>query len=120
MLRPIPARILSDTCTVKVPAGLDIWQNVTYGETVVRKVHLQHENRVARTKDNTDVTLNATLFVDARLSAPSLDWDALMTTAEQNGGQLVVIVGDHTYKAISVDSVPDDQGKLHHVEVALV
>lgn len=119
-MRPIPTRILTQTATVQVPASMDMWQNITYTDYVVDKVHLQATNEVRKTKDNTEVVLRSILFVDARLSMPKLNYDALIKEAEANGDTMKVTVAGNTYTALSVDAVPDDTGKIHHWEVGLV
>ena len=120
MLRPIPSRILRSTATVKVCNGVDVYQNQTYDEYTVSKVHLQPTNEIRKTQDNTDCTLRSILFVDAKTSTPSLDWCALLQTAQRLPGDMRVIVRDVEYTVIGVDEVRDDTDNLHHWEVSLV
>ena len=120
MLKPIPAKILKSTATVKVCSGVDRYQNQTYTEYEVKRVHLQPTNEIRKTQSNTDVTLRSILFVDARTSTPFLDWCALLQTAHDNNGDLRVIVRGVTYTALSVDELRDDTDNLHHWEVGLV
>ena len=120
MLKPIPARILRTTATVKVCSGVDRYQNQTYTEYALKRVHLQPTNEIRKTQDNTDITLRSILFVDARTSAPFLDWCALLQTAHDNLGDMRVIVRNETYTVIGVDELRDDTDNLHHWEVSLV
>lgn len=120
MLKPIPSRILKSTATVKVCSGVDRYQNQTYTEYTVNKVHLQPTNEIRKTQDNTDITLRSILFVDAHTSTPKLDWCALLQTAHVNLGDVRVIVRGVEYTAAAVDELRDDTDTLHHWEVALV
>lgn len=120
MLKPIPSRILKSTATVKVCSGVDRYQNQTYTEYTVSKVHLQPTNEIRKTTDNTDVTLRSILFVDAHTSTPFLDWYALLQTAHINLGDMRVIVRDQEFTVIGVDELRDDTDCLHHWEISLV
>lgn len=120
MLKPIPARILRSTATVKVCSGVDRYQNQTYAEYTVKKVHLQPTNEIRKTQNNTDCVLRSILFVDARISTPALDWDALFRQAQSNTGDMRVIVRGVEYTVFSVDALRDDTDNLHHWEVGLV
>ena len=120
MLKPIPSKILRSTATVKVCSGVDRYQNQTYTEYTVSKVHLQPTNEIRKTQDNTDITLRSILFVDAHTSTPFLDWCALLQTAHNNMGDMRVIVRGTEYTALSVDELRDDTDNIHHWEVGLV
>lgn len=120
MLKPIPSRILKSTATVKVCSGVDRYQNQTYTEYTVKKVHLQPTNEIRKTQDNTEVTLRSILFVDAHTSAPRLDWCALLRQAHLKLGDMRVIVRGDEYTVIGVDELRDDTDNLHHWEVSLV
>lgn len=119
MLKPIPSKILKSAATVKVCSGVDRYQNQTYTEYSVKRVHLQPTNEIRKTQDNTDISLRSVLFVDARISTPKLDWCALLKTAHENLGDVRVIVRGVEYTVISVDELRDDTDTLHHWEVSL-
>ena len=120
MLKPIPSKILRSTATVKVCSGVDRYQNQTYTEYTVNRVHLQPTNEIRKTQDNTDCTLRSILFVDARKSTPVLDWCNLFQTAHINKGDLRIIVRGEEYTAVGVDALRDDTDTLHHYEVGCV
>lgn len=120
MLKPIPSRILKSTATVKVCTGVDLYQNQTYEEYTVRRVHIQPTNEIRKTQTNTDCVLRSVLFVDARTSTPHLDWFALLEQAHENGGDMRVTVRGQEYTVLSVDALRDDTDILHHYEVGLV
>lgn len=120
MLKPIPSRILRSNATVKVCSGVDRYQNQTYTEYTVKKVHLQPSNEIRKTQDNTDVVLRSILFVDAHTSSPCLDWADLLRTAHINRGDVRVVVRGVEYTALAVDELYDDTDCLHHWEIALV
>ena len=119
MLRPIPARIMRSTATVKACTELDRYQNQTYSEYIVKNVHLQPTNEIRKTADNTDCTLRSILFVDRKHSTPTLDWWQLFETAHNMGGDLKVIVRGEEYTVFSVDELRDDTDSFHHWEIGL-
>ena len=120
MLTPIPSRILRSTATVKACTGIDRYQNQTYTEYTIHKVHVQPTNEIRKTPNNTDCTLRSILFVDARKSTPFIDWDAIFTTAQQLSGDVRVIIRGVEYTVQSVDALRDDSDILHHYEIGLV
>ena len=120
MLKPIPSKILKSTATVKVCSGVDRYQNQTYTDYTVKRVHLQPTNEIRKTAENTDIVLRSILFVDARISQPNLDWCSLLQTAHINKGDMRVTVRGEEYTAIGVDALRDDTDNLHHWEVSLV
>ena len=119
MLRPIPAKIMRSTATVKACTGLDRYQNQTFTEYTVKNVHLQPTNEIRKTADNTDCTLRSILFVDRKHSTPTLDWWALFSAAHSIGGDVKVIVRGEEYTVFSVDELRDDTDQFHHWEVGL-
>ena len=127
MLSPIPRRILRDTLTLSVPSGFDRYQN-PLNPTVykVQNVHIQNDNTTHRTAQNTEVSLLAVLFVDARYSTPALDYWALQEAAQAAGGVMTCTVTDRRggvtgpYNVLVVDGLPDDEANLHHWELGLV
>lgn len=120
MLRPIPARILRSTATVKVCNGTDMYQNQTYTTYIVNHVHLQPEERIIKGIDDTDQHLTSTLFVDARHSKPDLNWRALLQQAHDLGGDMRVIVRGTEYTVVTADGLRDDTDMLHHWEIGVV
>ena len=119
MLPPIPARILRSTATVKACTGTDLYQNQTYATYIVSRVHLQPTTDIRKTPTNTDQQLRSLLFVDARRSTPSLDWEGLLRTAHKHGGDVRVIVRGEEYTVLDIDALRDDSDRLHHWEIAL-
>lgn len=119
MLKPIPAKILRSTATVKVCTGIDRYQEQTYSEHTIRHVHVQPTNEVRKTPSNTDCTLRSILFADARHST-AFDWWAQFKSAHENAGDVRVVVGGVEYTVFSVDALKDDTDQLHHWEIGLV
>ena len=119
MLRPIPAKILRSTATVKACTSLDRYQNPTYSEQTVKKVHLQPTNEIRKTPDNTECTLRSILFADGRHST-AFDWFGVFNTAHSLGGDVKVIVRNVEYTVFSVDELRDDTDSFHHWEIGLV
>ena len=119
MLRPIPAKILRSTATVKVCTGIGQYQNQTYTEYTVKRVHIQPTERIVKTTSNTDQQLSAVLFVDTRISSPALDWRALLEQAHNLGGDMRVIIRGVTYTVAACDGLRDDTDRLHHWEISM-
>ena len=105
---------------MKYCTGIDRYQNQTYTTETVSKVHLQPTNEIRKTESNTDCTLRAILFVDARTSTPALDWCGLFRSAHMIPGDMRVIVRGVEYTVIGIDELRDDTDNLHHWEVSLV
>ena len=120
MLKPIPSKILRSTATIKVCSGVDAYQNQTYTEYTVKRVHLQPTNEIRKTQTNTDCVLRSILFVDARTSTPFLDYYALLQTAHNLGGDVRVVVRNEEYTVLTVDALRDDSDRLHHFELGLM
>lgn len=120
MLRPIPAKILRTTATVKVCNGVDMYQNQTYTIYTVDKVHLQPTERIVKSTDNTDQQLSGILFVDVRHSSPALNWAALLHDAHALGGDMRVVVRGIEYTVMMADLLRDDTDKPHHWEIGVV
>ena len=119
MLRPIPPRILRSTATVEVCTGTDMYQNQTYTTYTVKRVHLQPTERIAKSRENTDLQLTGVLFVDVRISSPALDWRALLEQAHDVGGDMRVTIRGVTYTVAAADGLRDDTDRLHHWEIQL-
>lgn len=119
MLKPIPAKILRSTATVKVCNGTDMYQNQTYDEYTVKRVHLQPTERIVKSKTNTDQQLSSILFVDIRHSSPALNWAALLKQAHELGGDMRVIVRGFEYTVAMADLLRDDTDRPHHWEISL-
>ena len=119
MLRPIPARILRSTATVKACTGVDRYQNQTYTDYTLKNVHLQPTNELKKTAVNTSNVLRAILFVDRKHSSPALNWNDLFLTAQRLAGDIKVIVRGIEYTVFSVDELRDDTDCFHHWEIGL-
>lgn len=119
MLRPIPAKIMRSTATVKACTGMDKYQNQTFSEYTIKRVHLQPTNEIRKTADNTDCVLRSILFADSHNSTP-LDWWGLFNTAHEMGGDVKVTVRGQEYTVFSVDELRDDTDTFHHWEIGLM
>lgn len=127
MLRPIPQSLLGDLAIIKVCTGMDKWQNPSWQEYTVKNVHLQNTNEVKKSKENTEVVLRATLFIDAKRSIPELDYEQLVRQSEEKGKPMRAIVYNSSgekygeYEVIIVDPVPDVPAtRTHHTELGMV
>ena len=117
-MRPIPARIMRSTATVKAGTSKDLYQTPVYTEYTVKGVHLQPTNEIRKTPTNTDCVLRSILFADNRNSTP-LDWWALFNTAHELGLDMKVVVRGQEYTVFSVDELRDDTDAFHHWEIGL-
>ena len=111
---------MTHTCTLLAPTGSDAYgavQTVNYG---LRKVNIQPTHSVVKSRDDKEVRLNAVLFYAPRLSSPYVDFSALQSRADEANAQMKVVYGGLTYTVETVDLLPDDEGRLHHVELGLV
>ena len=120
MLKPIPRSILAHAVALKIATGTDEWQNPTYRTVIVSNVYLEQNLAFRKTTENTERTRRATLFVDARLSTPVLNWDLLADQSERAGAPMVVECGTRVYTVDGVETLYDDSGNVHHYEVGLV
>ena len=120
MLSPIPARILRSTATVTVCTGVDMYQNQTFDTYTVNRVHLQPSSDIRKDRTNTEQQLRATLFVDAKLSTPHLDWGELLRAAHAAGGDMRVTVRGVEYTVLTVDELREASDQLHHYEMGCV
>lgn len=121
MLRPIPSRILKHTVTLQTCAGVDMWQAPAWTQTTLGRVCMQPSNETKKAKDNTEVVLRGVCFVDARCSSPAgIDLDTMQEQSEKNGQPMTLIFGGNTYTVLTVDTLYDDTGVLHHTELGLV
>ena len=118
-MRPIPKSVLRSTATVAYCSGVDVYQNQTMTTQTVKNVHLQPTAAIVKTKDNTDCQLRSVLFVDAKLSAPAIDWQAILESAHALGGDVRVTVRGVEYTLVTVDALRGKTDQLHHWELGL-
>ena len=98
-LSPIPARILKQSATLRVCSGVDMWQEPTWTETA----------------------LGSICFVDAVRSTPrGMDFDAMQRQSEKNGQPMTLVFRGTPYTVLTVETLYDDTGQLHHWELGLV
>lgn len=126
MLKSIPSSMLKDSVVLKVPNGMDRWQNTTYDEHLINHVHLQNDNRTRIAVNNSDVTLTGILYIDGRRSIPPLDIEALQEKAHANNTTMRAVVynasgnkvGD--FNVLTIDGLPDVPAtRIHHWEIGL-
>lgn len=66
MARPIPARLLSQDCVLKKPAGLDRNRNPVFEHTVLKRVRISATFQSVRGVYGEAKTDTLTLFIDAK------------------------------------------------------
>lgn len=111
---------MRSTITVKACTGKDRYQNQTFTDYTVKKVHIQPTNEIRKTPDNTDCTLRSLLFVDRQHSKPNLNWWTLFNVAHAIGGDIKVIdKNGEEFTVFTVDELKDDTDQFHHYEIGL-
>jgi len=121
MLDTIPSSILTHSATLRICTGVDVWENPSFQDVPLSRICVQPTHSTVMTKDNTEVGLNSTAFVDARLSVPAgYDFQAAQDTSEANGSPLHLIYNGRDYVVLLVDALCDDTGTYHHAELGLV
>jgi hypothetical protein len=110
---------MRSTATVKVCVGVDLYQNQIYQNFTVNRVHIQPEERMVKSSDNTDQQLTGTLYVDARRSTPALDWRAMLANAHSLGGDMRVIIRGVEYTVLTAEGLRDGNDRLHHWEIGV-
>lgn len=123
MLKPIPARIMQSTATVKACVSVDKYQNQTFTTYTVHHVHIQPATTILKTVSDTNTSAavgsQATLFVDRKHSTPNLDWWGLFNTAHAVGGDVKVTIRGQEYTVLTVEELRDDTDQFHHYEIGL-
>ena len=119
MLRTIPKRIMTGSATLRSLVSSGRWGDGEYNDISLTHIHMQPTHDVTKSSTDKNVNLNAVLFYDPRVSRPVLDWEALQGRADVANGQMKVVCGGREYTVWSIDLLPDDEGRLHHVEVLL-
>ena len=80
---------------------------------------LQPTTEIIKSTDNKEIILRSILFVDPKISAPSVNLVSSLMSSAVNNRQVKVIADGQTYTVYSVEVIPDDDGKLHHYEVLM-
>ena len=119
MLRTIPKRIMTHSATLKSVSSTDRWGNPVYTEYALSHIHIQPTHEVTKNSSDKSVNLKSVLFFDPRVSSPVVDWNTLQKSSDIANGQMKVETMGNEYTVWSIDFLPDDEGRLHHVEVLL-
>ena len=120
MLKPIPIQMLRHKANVIIPTEINADQAVTGTEEItLKRCLIQRSDRTKVSKENTEVTLPATLYVDARLTYPQIDWELKKQFADTVNASIKVLFGGKRYTVYSVEAYLDDNARVHHYEVGL-
>ena len=111
VIRPIPKNLLIHS--VKLEKRIkDEWGNTTVQEeTTMKHVRMEPSNKIIRDKNNAEIKLNATLFIDVVHSKIGKE-------VEIEIDDLISFNGDQ-YRVQEVERLYDER-KLHHCELGLV
>ena len=116
-MRKPPKHVYSHTITLKQCSGIDVWRTPTFTETTITGVNVQPSHDTTRTKDNTEVQMQAIVFIDSLYSQPFIDMVNAQDTSEANGHLMVIRFGSHDYSVAKVETLYDEFGRLDHYEV---
>lgn len=119
-MRKPPKHIYGMTVTFRVATGIDRWSAVTWTDYTISGVNVQPSHDTARTKDNTEVSLKAIVFVDSAYSNPFLSLLALQNQSEANGHQMKCTWGGENMTVASVEPIYDEFCRLDHIEVGCI
>ena len=110
---------MTHSATLKALTDTDRWGKPTYTEYALTRVHIQPTHEVTKNSTDKSVNLNSVLFYDPKISSPAIDWSDLQSASDLANGQMKVVYSGKEYTVWSIDLLPDDEGRLHHVEVLL-
>ena len=110
---------MTHSATLKALTETDRWGKPTYTEYALTRVHIQPTHEVTKNSTDKSVNLNSVLFYDPKISSPAIDWSDLQSASDLANGQMKVVYSGKEYTVWSIDLLPDDEGRLHHVEVLL-
>ena len=119
-MRKPPKHIYGMTVTFHVATGIDRWSAVTWTDYTITGVNVQPSHDTARTKDNTEVSMKAIIFIDSAYSNPFLSLVALQHQSESAGHQMKVTFGSDEMTVAAVEPIWDEFCKLDHYEVGCI
>lgn len=109
-MKPIPLSALCHSVALLSGITTDRFQNETVGsETTIRNVRVSPSSKRISTKDNTQVTLSALLFVDMQHSKPIVSFSE---------ADRIVFQGT-SYRIVEIKPVYDFN-QIHHYEIGLI
>ena len=112
--------MLRHKAKVIVPTQINSSQSVTGTEEItLERCLIQRSDRIKVSKENTEVTLPATLYVDAHITRPHIDWEMKKHFADTVNAPIKVLFGGKRYTVFSVEEYLDDHARVHHYEVGL-
>lgn len=84
----------------------------------MQNVCVQPSEKIVMGKDNSQLRCSTVVFVDARRST-AIDMDAEKCESEANGHPAVIAFGGIDHMLISLDTVYNPDGSVHHWEMGL-
>ncbi|MEE0656458.1 MAG: putative minor capsid protein [Blautia hansenii] len=110
-MRAIPKSFLIHTVMLYRPEKEDRWGNGATGEgTELSQVRMEPCSKIVRDKNNAEVQLSATLFIDYKNTRPK------RVTIKKDD---IVAFNGERYKVQLVEPLYDNK-RLHHYEVGLI
>lgn len=116
-MRKPPKHVYAHTVTLKKCSAIDQWRDPTFTETTISNVCVQPTHDTIRTKDNTEVQMQAVIFIDSLYSRPFVDMVVAQDTSEANGHAMIITFGTHDYTVAKVETLFDEFGRVDHYEV---
>lgn len=110
-MRPIPKSLLIHTIVLHRPKQEDRWGNETAGEEKeISRVRMEPCSKIVHDKNNAEVQLSATLFIDCKNTRPK---DIILKKDD------ILTFNGEKYKVQTVEPLYDGK-RLHHYEMGLI
>lgn len=123
-MRTLPTNMLRHEVVLTVPEHTTGWHQPDGSlSATLTRVHIQQVRSMdaaGAISGALEVRPAAVLWIDGRLSKPTLDYIQLQQAAEIAGGPLRISYGGIDYRVRSVMALPDGYGRLHHWELELI
>ena len=116
-MRKPPKHVYAHTIILEICSEVDRWREPTYTETVITGVCFQPTHDTIRTKDNTEVQMQAVVFIDSEYSRPFIDMVDAQDESEANGHAMVINFMERNYTVAKVETLFDEFGRIDHYEV---
>lgn len=120
MVRKPPKHVYGMECTFHVASDIDKWSAVQWTDYAINGVNVQPAHDTTRTKDNTEVSVKAVIFIDSAYSNPFYSLLTLQKESESHGHQMTVTWGGETMTVATVEPLYDEFCRLDHFEVTCI
>lgn len=116
---PIPSFMLRQTVLVRTCTGVDAWQNPVYSAQEVDHVCVQPSSKTVTVQNNTQMQCSTMVYIDTVRSS-RIDMNAVERTSNDNGHRSQIVFENIPRDVLSVDTLYNPDGTVHHWEVGLI